>query len=272
MNLVREPSVAGMFYSASPKKLQEDIQSLLNFNKPAEKFENIFGIISPHAGYMYSGRSAAFAYNAVSGNKFKTVVIISPSHREYFPGISIYNGNAYKTPLGELSVNKELAKKIISNSKIIFEGLNGHRTEHALEVQLPFLQMVMKDFTIVPIVMGDQSRIFIDELASRLSNAVDDETLIVASSDLSHFYNKENADKLDSVIEKHINNFDYETLQKDLENGKCEACGGGGIVVLMKTADLLDRRKSKVLSRTNSGDVTGDKSEVVGYLSAVIYG
>ena len=271
MKNVREPAVAGMFYPASASKLKNDIQLLLDECKCEEKFQNILGIVSPHAGYIYSGRTAAFAYNTVAQNNYNTVVVISPSHREYFPGISIYNGDAYKTPLGDVPLNKEMISKLTAESKIIFSGVNGHGAEHAVEVQIPFLQIVLKDFSIVPIVMGDQGKLFVDALAQKLAEVIDDKTLIVASSDLSHFYTKGEADKLDSVIEKRIADFDYDGLQKDLETRKCEACGGGAIVAMMKTADLLNKKKSKILSRTDSGDVTGDDSEVVGYLSAVIY-
>lgn len=271
MKTVREPAVAGMFYPASSLKLKEEVQMLLDISKPKEKIENIVGIVSPHAGYIYSGKTAAYAYNAINGKDYETVIIISPSHREYFPGISIYNGDAYRTPLGDVPVNKNISAKLISNSKIIFEGMQGHRAEHAVEVQIPFLQMVLKDFMIVPIVMGDQSRPFINELAEKLANVIDEKTLIVASSDLSHYYTKAEANRLDSIVEKHINNFDYYGLLNDLENNRCEACGGGAIVAMMRISDLIQKRKSKVLSRSDSGDVTGDKSEVVGYLSAAIY-
>ncbi|NJD22872.1 MAG: AmmeMemoRadiSam system protein B [Melioribacter sp.] len=271
MKNVREPAVAGMFYPASSVKLKEDIQHLLDTYKPQEKFKNVVGIVSPHAGYAYSGKTAAFAYNAVKGKNYKTIIVISPSHREYFAGISIYNGDAYKTPLGEVPINKKMRYELILDSKIIFNGISGHRAEHAVEVQIPFMQMTMNDFSIVPIVMGDQNRMCINELSQRLASVMNDETLIVASSDLSHFYSKEQADKRDSIVEKRIAEFDYENLQNDLEVGKCEACGGGTIVTMMKTAALFNKKKSKVLSRTDSGDVTGDNSEVVGYLSAVVY-
>ncbi|MEG8946357.1 AmmeMemoRadiSam system protein B [Rosettibacter firmus] len=271
MKQVREPSVAGMFYPSSPSKLREEIQILLDTSKLSENIDNILGIIAPHAGYIYSGKTAAYAYNAIKGKNYNTVIIISPSHREYFAGISIYNGDAYKTPLGEVPINKNISSQLTAGSKIIFEGIQGHRAEHAVEVQIPFLQTVLENFSIVPIVLGDQNRVFVYELANSLSKVVDENTLIVASSDLSHYYSKRTADELDSIVEKHISNFDYDGLQKDLENNKCEACGGGAIVALMRTADLINKRKSKVLHRSDSGDVSGDFSEVVGYLSAAIY-
>lgn len=271
MKNIREPAVAGMFYPANPHQLHDELQLLLDKVEPEAEYKNAVGIISPHAGYVYSGKTAAYGFKALGGRNYKTVVIISPSHREYFPGVSIYNGDGYSTPLGEVGLNKEMILKLVNGSQIIFASPQGHRAEHAVEVQIPFLQMVMNDFTIVPAVIGDQRKAFIDELAEKLAEAVDEETLIVASSDLSHFYTKEEAGKLDSIVENHIANFNYEELQHDLETNKCEACGGGAIVAMMKTADLIRRKKSKVLSRSDSGDVTGDYSEVVGYLSAVVY-
>ena len=272
MNYVRPAQVAGYFYPSNPDKLRKDLNLLLDVTKPKEKFEKIFGIVSPHAGYVYSGKTAAHAYNLLIGKKYKTVVVISPSHSEYFPGISIFEGDAYETPLGILKVDKEFREKLETDNGIIFKGYEGHRREHALEVQLPFIQSVLQDFKIVPVVMGDQSKRNVDTLAKKLAEVSDDETLIVASSDLSHFYSKSQADKLDSVVERRVREFDYESLQMDLETHVCEACGGGPIVALMKAAGLKNIKHSMVLSRTDSGDVTGDNSEVVGYLSAVFYG
>ncbi len=272
MRSVREPAVAGMFYPDSPAKLKKDIQLLLENNKPSEKYDNVFGLVSPHAGYIYSGMTAAFAYNTLKDKKIKTAVIISPSHREYFPGISVFEGDAYKTPLGIVPVNKEMRSALTADENFIFNGINGHKNEHAVEVQIPFLQVVLDDFFIVPVVIGDQRKIFVEGLAEKLSQVVDEETVIVASSDLSHFHPKEKAAALDAIVERRIKDFDYENLQSDLENNRCEACGGGGIVALLKTADMMHKKNVKILSHTDSGDVTGDGSEVVGYLSAVVYG
>ena len=271
METIRKPAVAGMFYPDDKNVLERQINTLLANYKPDEEFKNINGIVSPHAGYVYSGRTAAFAYNTISGKNYKTVVVISPSHREYFAGTSIYNGDAYETPLGIVKVDKEMRKKLVDGSKTIFPGIEGHKQEHALEVQVPFLQTVLKDFLIVPIVIGDQSKIFVDELAYKLAEVTDEKSLIVASSDLSHFYSREKAEILDSRVEQHINDFDYEGLQTDLERKACEACGGGGIVSMMEALKLKNYAHAKVLNRTDSGDVTGDTSEVVGYLSAIVY-
>jgi len=272
MNYVRPAQVAGHFYPSNPDKLRKDIGRLLDVTKPKEKFEKVFGVVAPHAGYIYSGKTAAYAYNLLIDKNYKRVVVISPSHSEYFPGICIFEGDAYETPLGILKVDKDFREKLLTDHDEIFKGYEGHRREHALEVQLPFLQTVLKDFKIVPIVMGDQSKRNIDTLAKKLAEVSDDETLIVASSDLSHFYNKSQADKLDSIVEKRVREFDFDSLQIDLETHTCEACGGGPIVALMKAANLKNIKHSAILHRSDSGDVTGDNSEVVGYISAVFYG
>jgi AmmeMemoRadiSam system protein B len=272
MKNIRPAQVAGYFYPADPAKLREEINLMLDISEKQDKAENIFGIISPHAGYTYSGKTAAYSYNQLKGKSYKRVVIISPSHSEYFPGVSIFDGDAYETPFGTLEVDKVFANKLVGDSKSIFLGPEGHRREHALEVQLPFLQTVLKDFKIVPVVMGDQDIVYIDELANNLAKVVDDDTLVVASSDLSHHHSKTEADRLDSIVAERINNFDFENLKKDLNNRNCEACGSGPVIAMMKAAALKHKDHSSVLHRSDSGDVTGDTKEVVGYLSAVIYG
>jgi MEMO1 family protein len=245
---------------------------LLSISDSGKTFNNIFGIVVPHAGYIYSGRTASYGFNLLKGKNIETVIILSPSHREYFPGVSVFDGDAYETPLGDVEVDDEMRNKLTGESKIIFKGIEGHIREHAVEVQIPFLQIVLKDFKIVPVVMGDQGDLFVNELSEKLSLAADDRTVIIASSDLSHYYSGESSNKLDSIIEKRISGFEYEELQKDFQVRNCEACGGGTIVSLMKAAAKRSINKSEVLHRCNSGDTTGDYKEVVGYLSAVIYG
>ncbi len=165
MKKFRKAAVAGLFYPADRVKLSEEIKLLLSVSNPQKDFENIFGIVSPHAGYIYSGRTAAFAFNLLKNKNIRNIIILSPSHREYFPGICIYDGDGYETPLGPVDINKEMAYKIIEGSKNIFAGEQGHRQEHAIEVQIPFLQTILSNIKIVPIVMGDQSKLFVDELS-----------------------------------------------------------------------------------------------------------
>jgi AmmeMemoRadiSam system protein B len=202
----RKPAVAGMFYPSDPGKLQNEIETLLSISIPDRKVENIFGLVSPHAGYIYSGRTAAYGYNLIKGKNYKTVIIISPSHREYFPGISIYDGDGFETPLGKVDLDNEMADKLINQSRIIFRGIEGHRQEHAVEVQIPFLQQVLSEFKIVPVVMGDQGKMFVDELSQKISESADDSTLIVASSDLYHYTHVLKQIKWISWLQKELNN------------------------------------------------------------------
>jgi len=269
---IRKPTVAGMFYPEDPTELKKLILSLLEENKTSKKYNNIVGIVSPHAGYIYSGKSAAVAYNVLNENTtFETAIILSPSHQEYFKGCCIYDGDAYETPIGEIPIEKEISKFIVDNSETIFFGNMGHKEEHALEVQLPFLQVIRNNLSIVPIVIGDQSIQYILELTKSLAKVVDDKTVIIASSDLSHFHSKEKASELDNVIVDRINNFEFQELYNDLALKNCEACGGGGIVALLETASIIGKNKAEVLSYTDSGNVSNDFSSVVGYLSAVVY-
>ena len=269
---IRKPAVAGMFYPDDPTELRKVISDLLEDNKPTKKYNDIIGIVAPHAGYQYSGKSAAIAYNVLKENSdFKIAIILSPSHHVHFDGCSIYNGDYYQTPLGDVPICKVIAEFIDVNCKNIFLSKKGHTREHAIEVQLPFLQMINEDFYIVPIIIGNQSAEYIRELSDALSGIINEQIVIIASSDLSHFHNYEIAKKMDSIVINNINNFEYPDLYTSLSNGECEACGGGAIVSLLETADVSDINNAEVLSYTNSGDITNDKSSVVGYLSAVVY-
>ncbi len=271
MEGTREPAVAGMFYPADADELQQQLNLLFEITKPEKEYGKIRGIVSPHAGYVYSGKTAAFAYNTIKGKKYENVVVISPSHREYFYGSSIYEGDAYLTPLGKIEINKALAEKIVVHGELIAESIKGHRAEHALEVQLPFLQTALGNFKLIPIVMGDQSKELVYDLSEALAKSIDDSTLIVASSDLSHFHSKEIAWKLDSRVIERVKNFEYDFLLRDIEEGLSEACGAGPIAAMMRTLDLIGVENVEVLARSDSGDVTGDNSEVVGYMSAIFY-
>ncbi len=271
MNNYRDPSVAGLFYPSRPALLKDEVNTLLSLTGSTKKYGRIFGIIVPHAGYIYSGRTAAYGYNLLRDQNIKNIIIISPSHRDYFKGSCIFQGDGYSTPLGTVEINKEMSQKIVDSSETVFMGINGHQKEHAVEVHLPFLQEILTEFRIVPIVMGDQDRQFVEDLAAGISSAMGENTIILISSDLSHFYQRSQAEKLDSLVQKYIAELDYDNLLNALETRKCEACGGGPIAALLKAAEIKNITKSEVLHRSDSGDVTGDLSEVVGYLSAVVY-
>lgn len=270
---VRPPAVAGMFYPADPGELTAQIDGLLHkVGKKKNTGGRVRGIISPHAGYPYSGLTAAYAYSMVRGETFDTAVVVSPSHQEYFRAVSVYSGDVYATPLGTIAVNTTLRDKLIAASDCIIASEDGHRAEHALEVQLPFLQRVLPPFTLVPIVMGDQAAEFCFGLGESLANVLRDENaLLVASTDLSHFYSSGIAQHLDGVMIEDLQKFNYEQLMRDLEARRTEACGGGPTVAVLSALDRLGVKNIEVLHYSNSGDTTGDYSSVVGYLSAVAF-
>jgi AmmeMemoRadiSam system protein B len=268
---IRPPAVAGMFYPEKKSTLDQDVAMVLEESREIDLQGEIVGMVVPHAGYVFSGGVAARAYRQIVDSKIDVVVVIAPSHCEYFTEISVYDGYAYSTPLGTLPVDKDLAQELADQSSQIVLSEKGHRfEEHALEVQLPFLQKIIENFRFVPIVMGEHSQDNIQSLANGLAKVLKDKkALIIASTDLSHFYNDEKANSLDQVVVDDIENFDEDKLFQDLQNGECEMCGGGPAVAVMKACKLLGANKSQVLLYRNSGDITGDREEVVGYLSAI---
>ena len=228
MNNIRKPAVAGMFYPGDKRTLEKEINSYINEAETEEISGNIFGIVAPHAGYVYSGPVAGYAYKLIKGKKYETVVVISPSHQEFFRGCSVFDGDAYETPLGQIKVDKETAKSIANKVENIYLSSKGHHIkgmgEHSLEVQLPFLQVALGKFEVVPIVIGDQSEENCSALGMVLAEALKDKNaLIVASSDLSHYHSYDEARKIDS---RAVDCFEKGDLKGILD---CEACGSGPI-------------------------------------------
>ncbi len=270
---VRKPAVAGQFYPADPAELKSMINGFLSRAHEKPIREPIVGIIVPHAGYIFSGPVASYAYKAIRGKPYKRVVIIGPSHYDYFSGASVYNGSAYQTPLGVVPVDREFCRRLAKKNERIYLSGKGHdftpgqRGEHSIEVQLPYLQVVLGKFKLVPIVMGEQSYETCRALGRALADLIDDnKTLIIASSDLSHYHPYEQAIKLDEKVLNAIKEWDYYNLSRNLQARLWEACGGGPIVSLMIAAEYLGANQVRLLKYGNSGDVPGgDKSRVVGY-------
>lgn len=273
-DFVRPPSVAGLFYPGDKTELRKTCLKLLEDARRdigAPLVGKLFGIIAPHAGYQYSGYTAAHGFSLLKPNEFEDVVVISPSHREYFEGISVFSGKAYSTPLGDVEVDGSLRDSFLETAgECAIESRAGHQAEHALEVQLPFLQLALGSFRLLPVVMGDQKRSYCQILGKVLADlAARKNVLIVASSDLSHYYDYDTANKLDGVCMEDVSQLDPDKLMDDLEGRRCEACGGGSISSLLYAAKNKGGLESEILHHCNSGDTTGDKSGVVGYLSAI---
>jgi AmmeMemoRadiSam system protein B len=268
---IRPPAVAGTFYPASARTLERDVDELLGRADPPRQSGIVYGLISPHAGYMYSGFTAAHAYKVIRGRTFDAVIVIGPSHHEYFHGVSVYPGESYRTPLGVVPIHADLRSAIIREDRRILLSAAGHRSEHSVEVQIPFLQRALGSFSFVPIVMGDQTMELCEYLSEAISSAVSGKNvLLVASSDLSHFHPYDEAASLDSRVIEMVEAYEPVRLMERLDHRELEACGGGPIVAVMLAARKLGANKARVIHYCNSGDITGDKSAVVGYLSAIL--
>jgi len=272
MQAIRESVIAGTWYPGKPAILRRDIENYFAAVRDSEIVAQIVGLIAPHAGYMYSGQVAAYAYKLICGKKYDVVIVIGPSHRIAFRGVSIFSRGGYETPLGVVPVDEKLADDIKAGSPIVAEIPAAHLQEHSVEIQLPFLQVALGKFSFVPLIMGDQDPDTCLKLAQAISGAVKDKKiLVVGSSDLSHFHNDKQAGKLDEVVLEHIKEGDADGLLESLANEKTEACGGGPMAVTIKVAHMLGAHKARLLKYSNSGDVTGDKSSVVGYTAAIYY-
>ncbi|MGB9234156.1 MAG: AmmeMemoRadiSam system protein B [Terriglobales bacterium] len=273
---IRQTAVAGAFYPADPKELAAMVDGFLAHANVPEKKGEVVALVAPHAGYPFSGAVAGHSYAMVKGRPTHRVVVIAPSHYEAFSFTSVYDGDAYATPLGNVPVDKDFARKLVNLDPEIRLSSHGHvptaaSGEHALEDQLPFLQRALGDFHLVPIVMGEQSYQASRALGVALAELVrGTDTLIVASSDLSHYHTYDQAVRLDGKTLNAIGEWDYLTLSDNFATRTWEACGGAPIVAAMIAAERLGATRAQVLKYANSGDVTGDRSRVVGY-SAVAF-
>jgi AmmeMemoRadiSam system protein B len=273
---VRKPVVAGLFYPGNKTQLKNTILKFFKHTSTETIDGYPIGLISPHAGYEYSGTIAAEGYKQVQNQRYENVIIISPSHYDYFDGCSIYCGD-YATPLGNIPTNRELATAIISASSALMESSQGHEREHALEVQLPFLQVALGNFQLVPIVMGCQDFYVAKELSDAVMATLSDSafkeqaTLIVGSSDLSHYHPADVAKQLDDIVLQSLQNFDEQQLWKDITLNRCQACGFGPIISTMQISRYLGANHSKVIAYGTSGEVTNYSSRVVGYASALFF-
>jgi AmmeMemoRadiSam system protein B/AmmeMemoRadiSam system protein A len=265
---VRKPVFAGQFYEADPARLAAVIDGYLASAAPAPSLPGrLIGLVVPHAGYVYSGRTAAAAYALLKGRAVDTVVIIGPSHRAAFEGISVWPGGGFETPLGIAKVDAVLARAIAKASGFGFRP-EAFAEEHSVEVQVPFVQRVLPGAAIVPIVMGDQTRPTIRALASGLSKACRDKNVvIVATTDLSHFLPKEKAQATDEATEKLVRDMKTDVIIRKVEAGENIMCGGGPVASLLLMAEKAGTPEVQVLARTDSSSFGGP---VVGYRAAAV--
>jgi MEMO1 family protein len=270
---VKNVDLAGSWYPLNPSQLRNQLQGYLDSANPEKVAGDVFAVISPHAGYQFSGPAAAYGFKALQGRDIKTVVIVGFGHRRFFDGISVYDRGSWRTPLGEIKIDEKLARQIMSfNKRIRYEpALFGE--ENSVEMEVPFVQMVFKDAMIVPIAFGTQDFSDADILARALAAVLKGrpDVLVVASTDLSHYHPYKEANSIDRHTIGVIKKINGKELYDEAVLGSCQLCGVMPVSAILIAAKMLGFDNIEVLKYTNSGDTFGDKSRVVGYLSAVIY-
>jgi hypothetical protein len=264
---VREPAVAGQFYEGNPEKLKKIIEEYLEKADAPPLPGTLIGFMEPHAGYVYSGPIAAYGYKHLLGREYKTVFVLAPSHRARFNGLSVIPEGSYRTPLGDVPIDSEAARGLAQASpgNVGFYR-QAEEVEHSLEVQVPFLQVALKPgWKIVPILYGQNDLRTCTAAAEAIAAVFDPENhLIIASSDMSHYYPYETARKMDLPTLELVEKLSLEDLSKKLGSGGSEMCGSGPVVTLMMLTKVLGG-EAKILKYANSGDTAGDKGQVVGY-------
>ena len=279
MRDVRPAAVAGSWYPGTPALLARAVDAHLSSVSPASDRGCPRALVVPHAGLVYSGPVAACAYAAIGACRYAAAVLVGPSHFVGFHGVSIWPRGAWSTPLGEVRVAEDLSAVMQSASAGIIERPDAHAREHSLEMQLPFVARVLAGVPIVPLVMGYQTRETAEALGDALAGAirawsggtVARDVLLIASTDLSHFEDAATAKTLDGVVLDCVERFDPDGLMEALEREPRHACGGGPVVSVLRAARALDARDVDVLRYADSGDVSGDKASVVGYMAAAVW-
>lgn len=267
MGSIREPVVAGQFYPGDPKTLKEAITGYLGQAEAVSMDGRPMALLAPHAGYVYSGQVAGWAYRQLQGLSYDTIVVLSPSHRVPFRGVSIMSKGGYRTPLGLVNLDEGVCRKLLEQRSLIQEIPEAHGPEHALEVQLPFLQVALGEgWRLVPLIMGTQDLQTARALAAALETALKGtNALIVASSDLSHYHPASQAEGMDKAALRYMEKVDPEGLWEQIQEGRVEACGIGPILVALALAKRAGIHKGTLLKYAHSGDVSGERSRVVGY-------
>lgn len=268
--MVRKAMFAGSFYDGNPQSLKQQFDKWFDQATVPEIDGKTIGVICPHAGYIYSGSCAAYSYKLLAKRPFKKAVIIHPSHRGNHFGYSIAPFSEYATPLGNIKASDELNELLSSGSEQI--DVWYHQNEHSMEVQLPFLAYINPEVEVLPVMLGNQSNSISIQLAEKLQQVIKqyEDTVIIVSTDLSHYLSAHEAENMDGKLIGQILENDVENFSHCITSRRTEACGFGGILCLMHLCALLQNCSFNKLHYTHSGNTSGDYSQVVGYLSAVL--
>lgn len=260
---VRRAVVAGQFYPAQPEVLKKDVQGYLDGSGVVANPAQVAAIVVPHAGYVYSGPTAGFAYARIRGAKPRRVVLLGRSHRYAFQGASIWMTGGYETPLGVLPVDAGMAAMLAEE----FGGApaEAHEVEHTLEVQAPFVQVAVGTVPIVPVLFGDEAGEWHVEFGKRLAQFLGDGDLVIASTDLSHYLTEAEASAIDRESVGTVLEQDPMRLARGLAGGTCSMCGGAAVVAAMAYAGARCANDWRLLDHRTSAHATGDTGHVVGY-------
>jgi AmmeMemoRadiSam system protein B len=276
----RKPSVSGIFYSSNKEQLVDELKGCFTNEifgpgrlPPSDQVRKIYGMVSPHAGYLYSGSVAANGYYSVSSSKFNNVILVGPNHYGLGSSVATTMNGIWESPIGDVMVNPQVAKDIASRATSMDFDEFAHSRDHCLEVQIPFLLFATEKFRIVPIILTNQDEYLALELGSAISDTVNDciskgdEFMLIASSDFTHYESNSEAHRKDSQLIKSILSLDITAFYYTLRQYNVSACGYGAIATVMVAAKNLGATRGELIRYATSGDVTGDKSSVVGYSS-----
>ncbi len=273
---IRTPAVAGMFYPGEKNELKESIHQcfLHSFGPgklpPTEEKKKIYGIICPHAGYIYSGPIACHSFYSISSESPELFIIIGPNHWGVGCNVAAMKDCSWETPLGQVEVDSDAASELSKISDIVDLDFFSHTKEHSLEVQVPMLQEVYSKFKILPIILIDQKRNAAEEIGDAVATiAKQKNSMIIGSSDFTHYEPNEFAHEQDKALIEPILDLDVEQFYKVLYEKNVTACGYGAIASTMIACKKLGATKGELLKYATSGDVTGDTSSVVGYGSII---
>jgi AmmeMemoRadiSam system protein B/AmmeMemoRadiSam system protein A len=271
---VRQPAVAGEFYPSDPSALASAVEGYISHAEKLPPEGELIALVAPHAGYDYSGGVAGWSFRQVSGASYDTVIVIGPTHRFGFQGASVYTGDYFATPLGEIPIDKAMAMSFLDAKSDIVNEPRAHEKEHSLEVEMPFLQKALKGFKVVPIVVGDPTHESMESLSSSLARVMRDKakkTLIVVSTDWSHYHDYDTAVRMDGRGMQTVAKLSSFELYGRVSRGETELCGIFPMMLALDVANKLGADTVKLYKYANSGDVTGDKRSVVGYAAMGIY-
>ena len=267
--MIREPAVAGRFYPGSPEILTRDIRT---YTSPASETKlKALGCVVPHAGYMYSGHVAGAVYARL--DLPQRYIILCPNHTGAGHPLALMNDGAWRTPLGDAKLDRDLADRLLSTFPLLNVDLLAHRTEHALEVQIPFLQTLVDDFTFVPIAVGTGRVDVLSALGESLAKviaATEERILIIASSDMNHYENDADTRVKDSLAIERILALDPKGLFEVVHRENISMCGYGPTVAMLTAARRLGATKAELIKYATSGDISGDRDMVVGYAGIAV--